>query len=139
MPGRNGPYLKPGWFVKNLVNPLLMKLGLVPVLVVRGRKTGKMRSVPVNVLEYQGQKYLVAPRGNTDWVLNLRSAGEGMIRFKGKTEHFRAVEVPDHDKPPIIQAYLQKWGAQVKKQFEVLPDPAHHPIFRMESSTTEMG
>ena len=64
MPQRH--YLKPNWLFSRVVNPLLMRLGVVPTLQVRGRKTGRWRRVPVNVLELDGERYLVAPRGETE-------------------------------------------------------------------------
>lgn len=127
-------YLEPSRLISRVVNPLLMRLGVVPTLKVRGRKTGLWRSVPVNVLELDGERYLVAPRGETDWVRNLRAAGGGELRYgRRRTEPFRAVEVPDEGKPRLIGAYLDRWGNQVRSQFEALPDPADHPVFRLES------
>ena len=125
-------YLKPGFFVARLVNPLLMRLGVVPTLAVRGRTSGQWRTVPVFVLEHEGSRYLVAPRGNTHWVQNLRAAGGGEIRTRKGTESFRAVEVANDEKPPIIDAYLARWGSNVKAQFKELPDPSDHPVFRLE-------
>ena len=133
MPQRR--YLKPSRLISRLANPLLMRFGIVPTLRVRGRKTGHWRSVPVNVLELDGQRYLVAPRGETDWVRNLRAAGGGQLQYgRRRTEPFTATEVPDEGKPPIIEAYLQRWGGQVRSQFEALPDPADHPVFKIERS-----
>ncbi len=126
------PYLKPGFVVARVVNPLLMRLRVVPTLAVRGRKSGTWRTVPVNVLEHDNSRYLVAPRGNTHWVQNLRAAGGGELRTKKGVETFRAVEVADDEKPPIIDAYLARWGSQVKAQFTELPDPGDHPVFRLE-------
>jgi deazaflavin-dependent oxidoreductase (nitroreductase family) len=128
-----GQYLRPGWIVARVMNPIVMRLGIAPTLAVRGRKSGQLRTVPVNVLELDGARYLVAPRGTTEWVRNLRAAGTGELRRRGKTEHFRSTEVADELKPPIINAYLDKWGSQVKSQFDALPDPADHPVFRLES------
>src|ERR671931_2096365 len=125
-------YLRPGWLIRRVANPLLMRLGVVPTLAVRGRRSGRWRLVPVNVLELDGARYLVAPRGETDWVRNLRAAGGGELRHGRRAEPFRAVEVPDEDKPPLIAAYLERWGYQVKGQFEALPDPSDHPVFRVE-------
>lgn len=131
MPQRR--YLKPSWLISRVVNPLLMWLGAVPTLWVRGRKTGLWRSVPVNVLEVDGQRYLVAPRGETDWVRNLRATGSGRLQYgRRRTEPFTAVEVPDEEKPRVIAAYLDRWGSQVRSQFDALPDPADHPVFRIE-------
>jgi deazaflavin-dependent oxidoreductase (nitroreductase family) len=129
---RERPYLRPSWLVSRVINPILMRLRLVPALVVRGRRTGQWRRVPVNVLELGDTRYLVAPRGTTEWVRNLRAAGEGRLQRGSHIETFRATEVPDEEKPPIIEAYLQRWGGQVRSQFEALPDPADHPVFRIE-------
>jgi deazaflavin-dependent oxidoreductase (nitroreductase family) len=132
MPQRR--YLEPSWLISRVVNPLLMRLGAVPTLRVQGRKTGLWRSVPVNVLELDGERYLVAPRGETDCVLNIRAAGGGQLRYgRRRTEPFTIVEVPDEEKPRVIATYLDRWGNQVRSQFEALPDPADHPTFRLES------
>jgi deazaflavin-dependent oxidoreductase (nitroreductase family) len=109
-----------------------MKLGLVPTLAIRGRKTGQWRTVPVNLLQLDGAWYLVAPRGETDWVRNLRAAGTGELRRGSRAKPFRAFEVPDDQKPPVIDAYLARWGYQVKDPFRRLPNPADHPVFRIE-------
>jgi len=74
---RERPYLRPGWLLSRVINPILIRLRLLPALVVRGRWTGQWRRVPVNVLELGGERYLVAPRGNTQLTRNLRAAGEG--------------------------------------------------------------
>ncbi len=132
MAERSRPYLRPPWIISRVVNPLLMKLGVVPTLAVRGRRSGRWRTVPVNVLELHGERYLVAPRGNTEWVRNLRVAGEGQLRYRGRVETFTAVEMPDTAKPPLIEAYLARWGNQVKDQFRALPNPEDHPVFRIE-------
>jgi deazaflavin-dependent oxidoreductase (nitroreductase family) len=125
------PYIKPPVLLSRLVNPVLIKLGLYTAVAVRGRRSGEWRQVPVNVLQLGGERYLVAPRGNTEWVRNLRAAGSGELRKGGRTEPFTAVEVADADKPPIIDAYLARWG-YARREFEALPDPADHPVFRIE-------
>jgi deazaflavin-dependent oxidoreductase (nitroreductase family) len=125
-------YLKPGFVVARLLNPLLMALHTHTTLAVRGRTSGEWRTVPVNVLEVDGTRYLVAPRGDTHWARNLRAAGGGELRTRGGTEPFRAVEVANAEKPPLIEAYLARWGSQVRSQFRELPDPADHPVFRIE-------
>src|SRR5689334_16910577 len=71
------------------------------VLAVRGRKSGAWRTVPVNLLTVDGERYLVAPRGETEWVRNIRVAGGGELRLGRTREPIRVVEVPDADKPPI--------------------------------------
>jgi hypothetical protein len=116
------------------------------VLYVRGRKTGEWRSQPVNPLTYEGSRYLVAPRGNTQWVRNLRAAGgTGQLRLGRRAETFRATEIPDDDKPPLLRAYLKRWKWEVGVFFDgVGPDASDtelrhiapgYPIFRIEPAT----
>ncbi|MBO0806047.1 MAG: nitroreductase family deazaflavin-dependent oxidoreductase [Nocardiopsaceae bacterium] len=89
------------------------------MLYVRGRKTGEWRSNPVNPLHFDGDRYLVAPRGNTQWVRNLRAAnGEGELRVGRRTERFTATEISDDDKPAILRAYLKKWKFEVGVFFD---------------------
>jgi deazaflavin-dependent oxidoreductase (nitroreductase family) len=143
-------FQKPGWFTVHVFNPIvegLTRLGVSVlgsrVLAVRGRSSGTVRTVPVNLLEYEDARYLVAPRGNTQWVRNLRAAGEGELRLGRRTERFRATEVGDDEKPPILRAYLRRWKAEVGVFFGgVGPDsPAEelariapdHPVFRLTS------
>ncbi len=126
------PYLRPGFIIRRILNPMLQLFGVVPVLVVRGRVSGRPRAVAVNVLERDSGRYLVAPRGDTQWARNLRAAGTGELRHRGKTQRFKAVELPDAEKPPLIDAYLKLWGWQVKSQFEQLPSPSDHPCFRVD-------
>src|SRR5690242_19385865 len=83
------------------------------VLVVRGRKSGERRSTPVNLLELEGERYLVAPRGNTQWVRNLRAAGTGRLFLGRRAQSFTATEVPVEERSPILRAYLKKWKWEV--------------------------
>jgi deazaflavin-dependent oxidoreductase (nitroreductase family) len=127
-----GSYLKPGWLISRIVNPLLTRVGLVPTLAVRGRKSGRWRTVPVNILELDGARYLVAARGETEWVRNLRASGVAEIRRGRRVETVSATEIPDEQKARIIGAYLERWAYQVKAQFQALPEPSDHPVFRLE-------
>lgn len=109
-----------GWgsmLAMNKVVAGLTKLGISVmgsrVLSVRGRKSGEWRSVPVNLLTVDGQRYLVAARGHVQWVRNLRVNTEGRLRVGRKIETFRAEEVGDADKPEILRAYLKKWAWEV--------------------------
>ena len=130
-------YLKPDAFTKNVANSLVRWLGVKPTLAVRGRKTGAWRTVPVNVLELDGARYLVAARGDTEWVRNLRAAGGGELRRRGTTEEFRVTEVPVAERPPLIAAYRDRWDREVKKIYAQLPDPADHPTFRIEAASPD--
>lgn len=88
------------------------------VLAVRGRTSGEWRTTPVNPLRVAGERYLVAPRGQTQWVRNLRIAGGGELRKGRSTEAFTAIEVPDAEKPPILREYLRAWAWEVGRFFD---------------------
>jgi deazaflavin-dependent oxidoreductase (nitroreductase family) len=143
-------YQPPGWFTRNVFNRLvagLTRTGISMwgsrVLEVPGRRTGTPRRTPVNLLTLDGARYLVAPRGHTQWVLNLRAAGEGDLLLGRRREHFRATEVTDTEKEPILRAYLQRWKWEVGQFFGgVGPDSSadelrriapDHPVFRIAS------
>ena len=113
------------------------------VLYVRGRKTGEWRSTPVNLLTLGGDRYLVAPRGNTQWVRNLRAAGgEGELRVGRRAERFRATELDDDVKPEVLRAYLRRWKFEVGVFFDGVNAQAPeetmrsiapgYPVFRIE-------
>lgn len=107
--------------VARFANTLIRKLAEVGISIagtrafsVRGRKSGKRRGVVVNLLTVDGVDYLVAPRGNTEWVRNVRAAGEIELGPRWRPRTTRAVEVPDDDKPELLRRYLQRWYWQVK-------------------------
>jgi deazaflavin-dependent oxidoreductase (nitroreductase family) len=139
---------RPGWFTRRIFNPLVAlftRLGLSllgsRVLEVRGRSSGEPRRTPVNLLALDGERYLVAPRGETQWVRNLRASGEGRLLLGRRGEPFAAVEVDDEHKVAILRAYLRRWKAEVGIFFEgVGPDSPEeelrraapkHPVFRL--------
>src|SRR5262245_35891408 len=102
-------YLVPDWFTRKIFNPAvggLTKLAISVkgsrVLEVRGRTSGEVRTTVVNLLTVDGVRYLVAPRGETQWVRNLRAAGTGTLRVGKRRETFTATELPDDAKPAII-------------------------------------
>jgi deazaflavin-dependent oxidoreductase (nitroreductase family) len=88
------------------------------VLRVRGRSSGQWRSTPVNLLTVGKQTYLVAPRGTTQWVRNIRAAGGGELRVGRRVTPFTVQELPDADKPAVIRAYLKRWAWEVGRFFE---------------------
>ncbi len=114
------------------------------VLAIRGRSSGQWRTTPVNPLRVGGARYLVAPRGQAQWVRNLRVAGGGELRAGRRVESFTAVEVGDDEKAPILRAYLKAWAWEVGRFFEGVsadsPDSwlaevaPGFPVFRIESS-----
>jgi F420H(2)-dependent quinone reductase len=143
-------FQEPGWLTKRLFNPMVawlsrrgLSLAGSRVLEVRGRKSGEWRRTPVNPLRIGAARYLVAPRGNTQWVRNIRVSGGGRLAGRG-TEEFSAVEVPVGERPPILRAYLRKWKWEVGAFFDgVGPDSSDeelgriapdHPVFRIETT-----
>ncbi len=95
------------------------------LLQVRGRKSGKLFSTPVDLLELGGKRFLVAPRGRTQWVRNAEAAGEVTLK-KGRTQRkFRLRPIPDADKPEILKAYLDNFRREVQTYF---PVPAGSPV-----------
>ena len=124
-------YLKPNWFTAKIFNPLAMMTGIggSQKLTVRGRKSGEPKSVAVVPVEYEVATYIVSPRGETEWVRNLRAAG-GRGELKGRA--FTSTEVPVEERPPIIEAYRKKAGRTVDGYWKQLPDPKDHPTFRIE-------
>jgi len=141
-------YLAPGWFTNNVFNRGVRGLTRLGVSVwgsrelrVRGRTSGAWRTTPVNLLTVDGVSYLVAPRGVTQWVRNLRAAGSGELRVGRRVQPFTAEELPDQAKPPILRAYLRRWKFEVGTFFDgVRPDSsdgelaaiaAGYPVFRV--------
>jgi deazaflavin-dependent oxidoreductase (nitroreductase family) len=88
------------------------------ILRVRGRSSGAWRSTPVNLLMVGEQTYLVAPRGTTQWVRNIRVVGGGELRVGRRVTRFTVQELPDADKPAVIRAYLKRWAWEVGRFFE---------------------
>jgi deazaflavin-dependent oxidoreductase (nitroreductase family) len=117
-------YVVPNWFTRHVFNRFVAGLTLLGVSVwgsrvleVRGRKSGQPRRVPVNLLTLEGTRYLVAPRGHTHWVRNLRVAGEGQLLLGRRRERFVASEISDADKEPILRSYLRRWKWEVGQFF----------------------
>jgi len=127
-------YLKPGAVTRKVFNPIAMKLGVwnVETLTVPRRKSGESQSVPVIPVDHEGARYIVSTRGESDWVKNLRAAGGGELKRKGQVQKVQVVELPVEERPPVIAAYRAKVGREVQQYFEKLPDPADHPVFRIQ-------
>jgi len=133
-------YLQPGWFTKNVFNRIVAgttRMGVSVlgsrVLEVRGRTSGEPRQVPVNLLTVGDQRYLVAPRGETQWVRNLRaSGGEATLVLGRRREEVAATELADEEKPPLLRAYLKRWKAEIGMFFKgVGPDSSDEELLRI--------
>lgn len=129
------PYARPPLLTRRIFNPIAMRLGIsgTKALAVRGRTTGELHRVPVIPVYVEGAQYLVSPRGETQWVRNLRAAGEGELQSRKEgVRAFRATELPAAERAPIIAAYRSIAGRAVRSFFEKMPDPADHPVFRLD-------
>jgi deazaflavin-dependent oxidoreductase (nitroreductase family) len=148
MSSEDARFQEPGWFTKNVFNRFvagLARLGVSiagsRVLEVQGRKSGEWRQTPVNPLEFEGSRYLVSPRGNSQWVRNMRASGGGRLVRGRRVEEFSATEVLEAERPPLLRAYLEKWKWEVGAFFGgVGPDSSDeelrriapdHPAFRI--------
>lgn len=150
MPETTPHYRKPGALTRRLLNPILeaaMGAGVSVlgsrVLEVKGRRSGEIRRTPVNVLELGSRRYLVSPRGESQWVRNVR-ADEGRLALLlgRRREELVAVEVTGDEKVPVLRAYLRRWKMEVGTFFEGVgadsSDDAlrgiapRHPVFLLE-------
>jgi deazaflavin-dependent oxidoreductase (nitroreductase family) len=140
-------YREPGWFTRHVFNGAvagLTRLGVSVwgsrVLEVKGRRSGELRRTPVNLLTIGRTQYVVSPRGEGQWVRNVRAAGGRLDLLVGRRRtHYVAAELPDEDKVPVLRAYLARWKVETGVFFDgVGPDAsdesiaaiAHrHPVF----------
>jgi len=146
--GADARYLQPDWFSRHVLDPLVssctrwgISLWGSRVLSVPGRVSGEIRSTPVNLLDVEGRRFLVAPRGETHWVHNVRAAGQCTLRVGRRSETVRLVELDDVTKPEVLRSYLRRWNWQVGQFFdgvgadstdaELLAIAPNHPVFEV--------
>jgi deazaflavin-dependent oxidoreductase (nitroreductase family) len=154
---KTAEYREPGFLVTKIMNPfvlVMMRLGLSVwgsrILEVRGRASGVARRTPVNLLDLDGRQYLVSPRGETQWVRNLRGDGGRLTLILGRRRDERtAEELPDSEKEPVLRSYLRKWKMEVGFFFDgvtadstpddILRIAAGHPVFVLSGPPTATG
>ncbi len=130
MNDRSGSFQRPTAVERrfNSVIGALVRLGIglpdMRVLEVRGRKSGKLYTLPVDLLSYDGKLYLVAPRGRAEWVRNAEASGSVVLRRGRGVEQYRLRALSDAEKPPILKAYLDRFRREVQRFF---PLPAGSP------------
>ena len=109
------------------------------ILIVKGRKSGKLYSTPVSVVEQDGHRWLVAPYGDVGWVRNARAANEVSLKRGKKIETFQIEEVDAEVAAPVLKAYIAK-EAITRPYFDAQPDSPldafvaeadRHPVFRL--------
>jgi hypothetical protein len=148
-------YREPGWMTRKLFNPAVKGLTRAGVSVwgsrvleVRGRTTKEPRHTVVNLLGFEGREYLVSPRGEGQWVRNLRADGGNLVLLLGRSrEERKARELDDSEKPPILRAYLRRWKAEVgvffdgvsadSKAEELERIASMHPVFELSPRGAE--
>jgi deazaflavin-dependent oxidoreductase (nitroreductase family) len=131
----------------NRTSGFLVGLGIGPkfiyLLEVRGRKTGKIYSAPVNMMDLGGKLYLVAPRGRANWVRNAEAAGEVTLKRGSSRTRFSLLTISDGAKPEILKEYLDRYQSAVKKFFPVAPGSpveafrgiaGNYPVFELVPS-----
>ena len=149
-PNETHHYRQPGWFTRNVANRLVARLTRMGVSVwgsrvleVPGRKSGNLQHIPVNLLSYDGQKYLVSARGEGQWVRNVRANGGRFDLLVGRRRsHHVGRELADADKVDVLQAYLKRWKAEVGVFFDgvdakstdeaILAIAPKHPVFLLD-------
>jgi deazaflavin-dependent oxidoreductase (nitroreductase family) len=144
-------FKKPGWWTKHVFNPAvagLTRLGISlagsRVLEVTGRTSGEPRRTPVNLLKFDGGEYLVAPRGQTQWVKNVRANPRARLLVGRRDKDVTLSELPPAETVPLLRAYLKQWKWEVGQFFggtgpessdeelaRIAPD---HPVFRVDSA-----
>ena len=144
-------YRRPDWFTRNVLNRVvawLTRRGVSVwgsrVLEVPGRRSGRPQQVPVNLLTLDGVDHLVSPRGDGQWVRNVRANDGRLDLLLGRRRsHHRAHEVADVDKVDVLRAYLRRWSFEVGQFFdgvdadssddELLARAPMHPVFRLDA------
>jgi deazaflavin-dependent oxidoreductase (nitroreductase family) len=149
-------YKRPDWFTQHVFNPIVAGLTRAGVSVlgsrvlrIRGRTTGEWRENPVNLLTLEGEDYLVAARGETQWVRNLRASGGGELRVGRRTQPFTAQELTENEKTAVLRAYLKRWRWEIGAFFagvsaestntELRAEGRYHPVFRIRLSDATGG
>jgi deazaflavin-dependent oxidoreductase (nitroreductase family) len=119
----------------------MFRPSLISKLSVRGRRSGRWHTVPVAVLDREGERYLISYRGASDWALNLEASGSGRLARRGRVEEITVEEVPVEERGPLLEAYAARFGRMptVGAVLRALPDPAHHPTFRIVACVSRPG
>jgi deazaflavin-dependent oxidoreductase (nitroreductase family) len=128
----------------NRVFGSLVRLGAVPaynrILEVRGRKSGKLYTTPVYLMDFQGKQWLVGPRGHTQWSRNAEAAGEVTLARGGTRQVYGVRVLPVAERAPVLQEYLNRYASTVQRFFSVKPGAAldafvaiaeNHPVFEL--------
>jgi len=127
-------YLKPPWFTVKVFNKIAMATGVSgsETLTVTARASEQQQRIPVITVDVDGSRYLVSTRGESQWVKNVRANPVVILATKVGSVRFTATEVAVAERQPVLAAYRVKAGKTVDGYFAKLPDPADHPVFRLD-------
>ena len=154
MPADAASFAKPGAFDRIFGRALgfLVRIGLIRghfyVLEVRGRRSGRIISLPVDLLELDGRRYLVCARGNSNWVRNTRAAGEVVLVRALRRHRYAVRELPFEARPPVLKAYLDRFATEVQRFFPVPKGSAveafddlapRYPVFELQPLSSYHG
>jgi hypothetical protein len=154
MPADAASFTRPGAVDRIFGRTLgfLVRIGLIRghfyVLEVRGRRSGRIISLPVDLLELDGRRYLVCARGNSNWVRNARAAGKVVLVRALRRRHYAVRELPFEVRPLVLKAYLERFATEVQRFFpvpkgsavEAFADPArHYPVFGLQPLSSHHG
>lgn len=118
--------------IRRVARPIWLRVGLAAILTVPGRRTGTPCHVTLIPWEVEGTWYLMSQYGVTDWVRNLRAAGRGELRRKGRSEAFNAIEVDGDERDRVLVAFSARTPKPFSRDFDQRPSAADHPTFRVE-------
>ncbi len=139
-------------FVVRLVNPIiqaLIRLNVAPagmhILSVRGRKSGRLYSTPVTLIEENGQRWLVAPYGEVAWVQNARAAKQVTLTRGQKTEVVGIAEIEATESAPVLKKYLARepitqpyFDVHLDAPLEAfIAEAPRHPVFRLQNMASQ--
>ena len=148
MPADTASFAKPGAVdrIFGRILAFLVRVGVVRghfyVLEVRGRRSGRIISLPVDMLALDGRRYLVCARGYSNWVRNARAAGEVVLVRGFRRRRYAVRELPAEARPPILKAYLDRFATEVQRFFPIPKGSAveafehlarHYPAFELQS------
>ena len=132
----------------NSIVGALVRIGVglpnMRVLEVRGRKSGKLHTLPVDLLSHDGKLYLVAPRGRAEWVRNAEASGSVALRRGRRVEQYQLRALSDAEKPPILKGYLDRFRREVQQFFPIaagspadafIPLASRYPAFELTRSS----
>jgi deazaflavin-dependent oxidoreductase (nitroreductase family) len=125
--------------IRRIAGPMWSRAGFTVVLTVRGRRTGTPHHVTLFPIEVEGTRYLLSQYGASDWVRNLRAAGRGELRRKGRTEAIAVVEVDSAERDRVIAAFHAQVPRLMSRDSDARPAAADHPTFRVDPIRKRTG